>query len=999
MLSVRNLVKTYQSKKAEAVTALNNVSIDFPDTGLVFLLGKSGSGKSTLLNAIGGLDTFDSGEIIIKGKSSKDFTQSDFDSYRNTFIGFIFQEYNILENFTVHKNLALALELQGKKPDNEEINRLLEQVEMTQYAKRRPNELSGGQKQRVAIARALVKNPEIIMADEPTGALDSNTGKQVMDTLKQLSKTKLVIIVSHDREFAEIYGDRIIELKDGKILHDITKKEIEAQETASGVKVIDDKILYIKKGHKVTDADIKAITKIITDNAEKTDTFISFDKDANTKLKEGAKINDSGNKEAFLKTEPEDIKSKTYNGKSLQLIRSRLKFSDSFKMGASALKNKVGKLIFTILLSFFAFTVFGIFDALSCWNRADSVYEAMKITNTKSMILTKQSYNSKWKEYDDDITSDTDYTALKQEFANKNIKTIVGSGYHSLNNPILPGIGSINLNNSNDPLYSTQISGFVHMTNEDLAEFGFELIAGRIPSADDEIAISKYTMEALIKNTENNDNYKITENNITNVSIDIYNFGTSGNYTKVKIVGVIDDKTDYSKYKEMDSTKRMNKSYTYENYFNNTFLKMAYVTSSKHTQLKKVGTSNSNLSVGNENTSFNLSKDMAFSFESYLQKRNEETKNWEGNYYLFKNNDISGTFNAKYYRIQHNSNTEWYMYNSFDGINFNDYVYYYNNGTYYTRSGELVGEQKTAFEDKFGIDADGDTIPDNFVEGYHTNESIVADMRITFYKNGNIVSNGNFVDIGKDSIIIPEYMAERIWGSDYQDKIVEGVTIDLMKSYSTIKTFNVVGVSDSYFYFSDECYSETIEGQFSGYQMIATTFDAGSSEDKRFVLYCENGKDANRWTVQNSATSTLNMVESMIDSVAQVFFYIAIAFAVFASLMLMNFISTSISYKKREIGVLRALGARGGDIFGIFFNESMIIAMINFVLSTIATIAGCFIINSAVISSGLEITLLNVGIRQVALILVVSAGAAFIGSFLPTFKISRKKPIDAINNR
>ncbi|MBR2391944.1 MAG: ATP-binding cassette domain-containing protein, partial [Clostridia bacterium] len=151
MLSVRNLVKTYQSKKADTVVALNNVSIDFPETGLVFLLGKSGSGKSTLLNAIGGLDTFDSGEIIIKGKSSKDFSQSDFDSYRNTFIGFIFQEYNILENFSVQKNLALALELQGKKPDKAEIDRLLEQVEMTQYAKRKPNQLSGGQKQRVAI--------------------------------------------------------------------------------------------------------------------------------------------------------------------------------------------------------------------------------------------------------------------------------------------------------------------------------------------------------------------------------------------------------------------------------------------------------------------------------------------------------------------------------------------------------------------------------------------------------------------------------------------------------------------------------------------------------------------------------------------------------------------------------------------------------------------------------------------------------------------------------
>ena len=134
MLKVKNLVKIYKiGKTKETVKALNNVSIDFPETGLVFLLGKSGSGKSTLLNAIGGLDTFNSGEIIIKGKSSKDFSQSDFDSYRNTFIGFIFQEYNVLEEFSVAKNLSIALELQGKKADREAVNNLLSQVDMLPF--------------------------------------------------------------------------------------------------------------------------------------------------------------------------------------------------------------------------------------------------------------------------------------------------------------------------------------------------------------------------------------------------------------------------------------------------------------------------------------------------------------------------------------------------------------------------------------------------------------------------------------------------------------------------------------------------------------------------------------------------------------------------------------------------------------------------------------------------------------------------------------------------
>ena len=224
MLSVKNLVKVYKTKGGAEVRALDGVTVDFPEKGMVFLLGKSGSGKSTLLNVAGGLDAPDSGEVIVKGKSSKNFSGADFDSYRNTYVGFVFQEYNILDEFNIEQNIALALQLQGKKNDKAAVNRLLEMVDLKGLGKRKPNTLSGGQKQRVAIARALIKEPEIIMADEPTGALDSATGKQVFETLKKLSATKLVIVVSHDREFAEQYGDRIIELKDGKVISDTSSR-------------------------------------------------------------------------------------------------------------------------------------------------------------------------------------------------------------------------------------------------------------------------------------------------------------------------------------------------------------------------------------------------------------------------------------------------------------------------------------------------------------------------------------------------------------------------------------------------------------------------------------------------------------------------------------------------------------------------------------------------------------------------------------------------------
>lgn len=217
MLELKHISKTYKTSKGVKTQALKNINLKFPKKGLVFVLGKSGSGKSTLLNIIGGLDQADEGEIIINGKSSKDFSQADYDSYRNTYVGFIFQEFNLMDEYTIEKNIALALQLQQKEPQHDEIEMLLEKLGLGGYAGRYPNELSGGQKQRVAIARALVKSPEILMADEPTGALDSSTGKEIFDTLKELSKEKLVIVVSHDRESAQTYADRIIEFKDGEI--------------------------------------------------------------------------------------------------------------------------------------------------------------------------------------------------------------------------------------------------------------------------------------------------------------------------------------------------------------------------------------------------------------------------------------------------------------------------------------------------------------------------------------------------------------------------------------------------------------------------------------------------------------------------------------------------------------------------------------------------------------------------------------------------------------
>jgi len=672
MLSVKNLRKVYRSKKAEEVVALNNVSIDFPETGFVFLLGKSGSGKSTLLNAIGGLDKFDGGEIIIKGKSSADFTQADFDSYRNTFIGFIFQEYNILENFSVAKNLALALELQGKKADNEEVMKLLRQVEMEQYAKRKPNELSGGQKQRVAIARALIKNPEIIMADEPTGALDSNTGKQVMDTLKELSKTKLVIVVSHDREFAEIYGDRIIELKDGKVLHDITKKEIAAEETKSGIKIIDNDIVYIKKGQEVTPGELKQITDIINERSKSSDTFISFNKDANDKLKEGAKINDSGNKEKFVDTEKEDIKIKQYNPNSLQLIKSRLGFMDSLKMGASALKNKVGKLIFTIILSFFAFTVFGIIDALGQWNRASSVYEAMSLQNQKTIAFRKSTKESTYVRHQ--AIPAGDLAVLQNDFKSHTIKGVAKTNYGEVEIKL----EGISYSRTNNPLWQPEVNGYVGLTQADLDAWGFTK-QGRLPESDNEICVSQHIWDALVKRTsENEESKKIKADFEANyastglmVSIDGFDQQNWGSYN-IKIVGVIDDKTDLSTYTSMKEEDIM-EDRGIENVLRYGFTNLAYTTMDKYNAILENSSADIYyyLNLGFENT-------QSFSKHSLQSRLTIE------DYYNYMSNYYSNIGAYEWYNYsEHRLYTEEEMNNRYPGGNYSSKPEEYTMDLYY----------------------------------------------------------------------------------------------------------------------------------------------------------------------------------------------------------------------------------------------------------------------------------------------------------------------------
>lgn len=234
MLTLKNVTKSYQVGDFEQ-KALNGVSLSFRAQEFVAILGPSGSGKTTLLNMVGGLDRYDSGDLVIEGKSTQHFKDADWDSYRNHAVGFIFQSYNLINHTSVLANVELGMTLSGLSSDERRQRALevLEQVGLKDHVYKKPNQLSGGQMQRVAIARALANNPDIIMADEPTGAIDSATSKQIMGLIQEIAKDKLVIMVTHDEGLAKTYAQRTVKLKDGKVIEDTHPFDDTTEETGS----------------------------------------------------------------------------------------------------------------------------------------------------------------------------------------------------------------------------------------------------------------------------------------------------------------------------------------------------------------------------------------------------------------------------------------------------------------------------------------------------------------------------------------------------------------------------------------------------------------------------------------------------------------------------------------------------------------------------------------------------------------------------------------------
>jgi len=369
MIELKNLTKVYSNSKLE-VQAIKNVNLKFKDNGFVFIVGKSGCGKSTLLSLMGGLDSVTQGDIICDGNSLSQMSEKELNNYRNRYLGFVFQDYCLIEDLSVFENVALALDIKGEKLTKADrvklVHDALSSVELdNSVANRKIKELSGGQRQRVSIARSLVKDPMLILADEPTGNLDSRTSKTILELMKKLSKDRLVVIVSHNMEDAIKYADRIIELSDGVVVSDIerTKEDIYGCEINNGV-------LTLPISKKLTSEELEEINNELKSN----------------NIKKIVQHSDG-----FENTK--DIESGT---KKVKIESESMKFKSTCSLAGKFLKKRVFAGIFTIFSIILLVFMLGMCQFLTQFNSAKTSSKMM-LENNETQILAYKGY------YDDDL--------------------------------------------------------------------------------------------------------------------------------------------------------------------------------------------------------------------------------------------------------------------------------------------------------------------------------------------------------------------------------------------------------------------------------------------------------------------------------------------------------------------------------------------------------------------------------------------------------------------
>lgn len=941
-------------------------------------------------------------------------------------------------------------------------------------ADRKTNELSGGQKQRVAIARALVKDPQIIFADEPTGALDSKTGAEIFDTLKKLSKDKLVVVISHDREYAQLYADRVIELIDGNIVSDTSKQIALPQQIDKNLTLVDDSVLMVNASNNLTQGDLNAIKLFL--NYNKNEKVISLDDNITADVKHLSRINDNLSRTVFKDTDSSTIET---DNSTFESIKSKLSFPHVLKMGLSPFKRKPIRFIMTIIMVFFAITLFGFSSTVSSYKPENAAYNSMIKENDpvfvqKSKMKIYESGPITTKYRDNLMATDNDFKLFKEKYnvEAEPIYSVDGNSYNGLQ---IENFNIENRENStyNDYYYRKNITGLYASSQTKVEEMGFE-IKGQYPVNDNEVAITKHiydtfkhygykSQEKWDVQTQSSTSTKIAAKDISEQTLigQHINMGYDRG-DGYKITAIIDTHFDKSKYKDLNNDS----NYDYDNkklsalsnvYSEDCANSLAELLFTNNLVVDKVKQSTNNMSLnlicGNNYMSVNgLQPFDSSKSNNIILKRGITT---------LSEKQVAIPITSLRYIIQYSSNNIWNA-QTLDPV----FKYQTIDGSY-----NLIEKEAKSYSNLYGL-LFNDTYWDNHINDESYDMSLLYDFTkenydtalsngMDIYKivrslcylddstSNSEIDTDYLTDANKKYIYYASYLKELInygYCNDdentyldcpanafYKSKFVPYKNRKCTEAFKPYVDFILSQLTSAKLSisFSNEDYFNnepvTIVGidmsnmnQYEGSLTIdANTYNDAiskighinymllknvSDESLKRILndsFNKNLKDGDTiYWASNKITSKIENLDSILSPLGQIMVWVGLAFAVFAALLMFNFITLSISLKKKEIGILRAIGARSKDVFNIFFVESSFMGLIAMLLATGATFIVSGAINALISAqSMLTITLLQPGILQIILMLGICIITALISTLIPVYLTARKKPVDAINER
>lgn len=1010
MLELKQVTKTYRSKRGVAVKALDGISLTLGERGLVFVLGKSGCGKSTLLNILGGLDVADGGEIKLDGHAFGDFRRSDYDSYRNTCVGFVFQEYNLLDEFTVGQNILLASELQGKTVSPDALAEALHQVGLDGYADRRPSELSGGQKQRVAIARALIRDPRIVLADEPTGALDSETGALVLETLRELARHKLVIVVSHDREYARAYADRIVELADGRVISDVSRSGDDFVDTVgtdvapgamSGQPLVRSRLPYrravrlgwsgvrskpIRLAVALLLCVISLMTFTIVDIANAADTYsatwhtydkIGYDSVAMTAGE--MIIKTTG--EIYLKTERASIDRLNLSEQALQRLReqSGIDFCGVLEMCFDL--NEAYKYPETVAAAspYYSATVFGSLPATqSEFDKLGFTVVAGRLpVGEREVMIPLHIY---------------------EQFAL--------AGYER-SEPGRPDYLSL------DPREITSPQRFVEC--RPTLDSNIEIVGIVDTHADPD-----GRFDALKPGTNGSGGGTIGK---VYLSIDCGKYFTAGYHSVV----YVDSAVYREQVKQFTDPYPLGKrapgrlpnpmqptgTFPFQAVASDQDLKQVaqviWLDGRQRTELKDyefvVGLRTAEKLFYNQNDD-----DIPFfSDDAYF-----------GGRMVFHQTNFSELRSSRAHDIACCEAADRLTAAQLETFR----TYVRAQGTVNKFMGYLNNNPE---REKYTWYTAPQTDPDRM--GDDEWRAIYADYLRDQTKDGGYDSNVLDLPSGQDlrhvdamRIYVQNKLRVSMMCTYVNDPSAKNYLNNYKFDYDSLMKFEhsyterpeIVGIyvpnydmpdaledyyrsGRDYYVFNNEMarnapaeeliYPYAVAPMPTDIEQIQRLVEMFYDPECEFIMY-------------NGVVNFFNNIAGTFDMFKDVFPWLGLGIGVFVVILMANYLVTSIANKQREIGILRALGARPRDVFAIFLNESVIIGLINFGLTVVLSLLACMVAN-IVLSNifMIPLSLLHIGIRQIGVMAALSLGIVLVSSFVPIAVLSRKNPIESIRKR